>query len=75
VIRLSWSGWLLFVQLYPLWLCPFLLPNRPGFVHPNSDAGAEMFVDIGAYGAPKAAGYKSVETLRHLEKFVREHNG
>ena len=52
-----------------------MLPNRPGFVHPKSEAGAEMFVDIGAYGAPKAFSYKAIETQRHLEKFVREHNG
>jgi len=65
----------LLVQLYPLWLCPFVLPNRPGFVHPRNDTLAEMYVDIGAYGAPKASSYKAIETLRHLEKFVREHNG
>jgi len=63
------------VQLYPLWLCPFLLPNRPGFVRPSTDADAEMFVDIGAYGAPKTSSYKAMETQRRLEKFVREHNG
>jgi len=63
------------VQLYPLWLCPFVLPNRPGFVHPETDRASEMYVDIGAYGAPKASNYKAVETTRCLEKFVREHNG
>jgi len=63
------------VQLYPLWLCPFVLPNRPGFVSARTDTLAEMYVDIGAYGAPKTSSYKAVETLRRLEKFVRERNG
>ena len=63
------------VQLYPLWLCPFVLPNRPGFVHPRNNTQPEMYVDIGAYGAPKSSNYKAVETTRCLEKFVREHNG
>jgi len=63
------------VQLYPLWLCPFVLPNRPGFVHPKTGGESELYVDIGAYGAPKAATYKAVETTRCLEKFVHEHNG
>jgi len=36
---------------------------------------AEMYVDIGAYGAPKTSSYKAVETLRRLEKFVHDHNG
>jgi len=52
-----------------------MLPNRPGFVHPKVDKESEMYVDIGAYGAPKASSYKAVETTRCLEKFVREHNG
>lgn len=34
-----------------------------------------MFIDIGAYGAPKTTGYKAIETTRRLEKFVRDHNG
>jgi Delta24-sterol reductase len=61
-------------QLYPLWLCPFILPNNPGFVHPKGGE-SEMYIDIGAYGAPKVPGYKNVEVTRRLEKFVRESNG
>lgn len=62
------------LQLYPLWLCPFWLPANPGFIHPKGDQ-AKMFIDIGAYGAPKTTGYKAIETTRRLEKFVRDHNG
>lgn len=61
-------------QLYPLWLCPFWLPANPGFVHPKGNEGM-MYIDIGAYGAPKVPGYKAVETTRKLEKFVRDHDG
>ena len=61
--------------MYPLWLCPFVLPNNPGLVHPKDNKQAEMYVDIGAYGAPKTASFDGVETTRRLEKFVRDHNG
>lgn len=61
-------------QLYPLWLCPFWLPANPGFVHPKGNKGM-MYIDIGAYGAPKVPGYKAIETTRKLEKFVRDHDG
>lgn len=62
------------LQLYPLWLCPFWLPANPGFVHPKGNKGM-MYIDIGAYGAPKVPGYKAIETTRKLEKFVRDHDG
>ena len=58
------------LQLYPLWLCPFLLPNDRGMVHPNSNKDAEMYVDIGAYGEPKVSNYHPRETTRKIEQFV-----
>src|SRR6218665_3996961 len=61
-------------QLYPLWLCPFWLPANPGFVNPKGDK-ATIFIDIGAYGAPKTTGYKAIDSSRRLEKFVRDHSG
>jgi len=63
------------INLYPLWLCPFKLPNDPGFVHPKGGSETEMYVDIGAYGAPKVSNFDGVETTKRLEKFVSEHNG
>jgi delta24-sterol reductase len=67
------------IKLYPLWLCPFILPANPGLLQPKSskDAGNEptLYVDIGAYGAPKAPNYNSYEVTRRLEKFVADHDG
>jgi len=39
------------------------------------DTSSQMYVDIGAYGAPKTSNYKAFETTRGLEKFVHQHNG
>ena len=65
---------LLCFQMYPLWLCPFVLPNNPGMVHPKGDK-PEFYVDIGAYGAPKVPNYNSLETTRRLEAFVSSAGG
>jgi len=62
------------INLYPLWLCPFKCFDVPGFVHPNSGKD-ELYVDIGAYGAPKVDNYDCVLTTRRLEEFVRKVNG
>ena len=61
-------------QMYPLWLCPFILPPDEGLVHASGD-NDEMYVDIGAYGAPKVKNYNARETTRRLEKFVVENRG
>jgi len=63
-----------FIQIYPLWLCPFKLFNNPGFIRLDGERDL-MYVDIGAYGAPKQPSYRCVETTRRLEKFVRDHHG
>ena len=60
--------------MYPLWVCPFKLYNQPGFVHP-SQSKDEMYVDIGAYGAPKVKNYNNIATTRKLEAFVSKVNG
>ena len=60
--------------MYPLWLCPFKLPNDPGFVHPKTDE-EEMYVDIGAYGRPTVGNFDAKETTRRIERFVSQHNG
>ena len=60
--------------MYPLWLCPFMLYNKPGMVHPAGDRD-EMYVDIGAYGAPTAKGYDAIPTTRNIEAYVRKVKG
>ncbi|ETW04537.1 hypothetical protein H310_03771 [Aphanomyces invadans] len=62
------------VQVYPLWLCPFVLPSRPGMLQTNA-AGDTLFVDIGAYGVPHVANFHPVHTTRRIEAFVRDNDG
>lgn len=62
------------LNLYPLWLCPFMLFNNPGFIHAKGNAD-EMYVDIGAYGAPKAPDFKAVPATKAIEAYVRKVNG
>lgn len=61
-------------QVYPLWLCPFLLPPGRGMVHPKGQE-AELYVDIGAYGEPKVKHFEAKASTRQLEKFVRDVHG
>ncbi|KAK3089419.1 hypothetical protein FSP39_003484 [Pinctada imbricata] len=62
------------IEMYPLWLCPFMLYDLPGMVHPNTGKD-EMYVDIGAYGAPKAATWEAVKSTRAIEAYVRKVKG
>ncbi|XP_069693049.1 delta(24)-sterol reductase-like [Periplaneta americana] len=64
------------VQVYPVWLCPFILPNDPGMVHPADDR-EELYVDVGVYGVPKDTGkqYHAVNTTRAIEDFVAKVDG
>lgn len=62
------------IKMYPLWLCPFKLYNNPGMVHPKGDQD-EMYVDIGAYGSPKAINFDAIPTTRRLEAYVTKVNG
>lgn len=61
-------------QVYPIWLCPFILPSQPGLVHPKGDE-AELYVDIGAYGEPRVKHFEARSCMRQLEKFVRSVHG
>ena len=71
------------VNMYPLWFCPFWLPNQPGFLQKAVDtAGAhessldgQMYVDIGAYGEPRIPNFEFRPHTRNLEAFVRKHDG
>ncbi|KPP77311.1 delta(24)-sterol reductase-like [Scleropages formosus] len=62
------------IHVYPLWLCPFVLPSQPGMVHPKGDED-ELYVDIGAYGEPKVKHFEARASTRQLEKFVRDVHG
>ena len=68
--------------VYPLWLCPMLLPSvrrdspaARGLVHAKSKGNSEMipaqmFVDIGAYGAPRTPDFNVKKSLPVVEDFV-----
>ncbi|XP_067008969.2 delta(24)-sterol reductase [Anabrus simplex] len=62
------------VQIYPLWLCPFNLPNDPGMVHPAATR-EEMYVDVGVYGVPKTDSFECEKTTRAVEDFVAKVKG
>ncbi|XP_071850419.1 delta(24)-sterol reductase-like [Apostichopus japonicus] len=62
------------IKMYPLWICPFKLPANPGMVHPHSNQ-EELYVDIGAYGNPGTADFHYSDTVRRIEKFVRDRHG
>ncbi|XP_051788689.1 delta(24)-sterol reductase [Erpetoichthys calabaricus] len=62
------------VHVYPLWLCPFILRSQPGMVHPKGNED-ELYVDIGAYGEPKAKQFEAQASMKQLEKFVRDVHG
>ncbi|CAB3233134.1 unnamed protein product [Arctia plantaginis] len=63
------------IEVYPMWLCPFKVFNNPGQLKIKTTEDSQMFVDIGVYGVPKAKGFETVSSTRHIEKFVVEHNG
>ena len=69
-------------SVYPLWLCPMLLPSVPrrspaarGLVHAKAKGSSsvipsQMFVDIGAYGAPRTPDFNVKTSLPVVEDFV-----
>uniref|UniRef100_A0A9L0RPH1 Delta(24)-sterol reductase n=1 Tax=Equus caballus TaxID=9796 RepID=A0A9L0RPH1_HORSE len=62
------------IHVYPIWLCPFILPSQPGLVHPKGDE-TELYIDIGAYGEPRVKHFEARSCMRQLEKFVRSVHG
>jgi len=62
------------VRIFPVWLCPFKLPDNPGMLRPNSQE-EEMYVDIGIYGVPTTTTFHTRATSRRIERFVAEHRG
>ncbi|XP_067893059.1 delta(24)-sterol reductase [Heterodontus francisci] len=58
------------IKVYPLWLCPFILPSLPGMVHPKGDE-TELYADVGAYGEPRAKQFEAKASTRQLEQFLR----
>lgn len=65
------------VNVYPLWLCPFRLPNNPGMVHPADGLDVDMYVDIGVYGTVKVkrSKFHAERTTRQMEDVVVAANG
>ncbi|KAJ3600123.1 hypothetical protein NHX12_034073 [Muraenolepis orangiensis] len=63
------------IQVYPLWLCPFMLLPSRGMVHPRGPEKEELYVDIGAYGEPLVKHFQATASTRQLEKFVRDVHG
>nr|CAI5844807.1 unnamed protein product [Callosobruchus analis] len=63
------------VNIFPIWLCPFLLPQNPGMVHPKKMQDAELYVDIGVYGVPAVKHFRPKESTRKLEEYVKKVNG
>lgn len=61
-------------NVFPLWLCPFILPANAGMVHPKGDS-AEFYVDIGMYGVPKVDNFHPEKSTRKVEKYVTDVNG
>lgn len=61
------------VQVYPTWLCPFILPNDPGMVHPKTFS-EQMYVDIGVYGVPKRK-FDAKPVTRRIESLVADCDG
>lgn len=61
------------LNLYPLWLCPFRLPNDPGMLRTKEKTS--FYVDIGAYGTPTVPTFEGRATTRRLEAFVRKVGG
>ena len=51
-----------------------MLYNQQGLVHPRA-AEDEMYVDIGAYGTPKARHFSTIPSTRRLEDFVSKVDG
>lgn len=66
-------------KIYPVWICPFKLPNKTGLVHSLkshvNDTTIPIYVDVGIYGVPKAPNYKAADSTRIVEKYVTSVNG
>lgn len=64
------------INVYPIWLCPFNLPSNPGML--NFYGGGKtnrLYVDIGIYGVPKVDDFNPVTTTRKIEDLVVECQG
>ncbi|XP_055537754.1 delta(24)-sterol reductase-like [Wyeomyia smithii] len=63
------------VNVYPIWLCPFLLPRNPGMLMPSNGMDEDLYVDIGVYGVPKDRRFNASETTRAIEDLVEKSKG
>ncbi|CAJ0587020.1 unnamed protein product, partial [Mesorhabditis spiculigera] len=62
------------VDIYPLWLCPFVLPSLPGMIKQRTGKN-QLYIDLGVYGVTHVKTYEPRESTRRLEEFVRSVNG
>lgn len=66
-------------QIYPIWICPFKLPENKGMVHPPKTKRVNpvtpVYVDIGVYGVPKSPNFSAIESTRKIEKYVMSVKG
>jgi delta24-sterol reductase len=61
-------------QIYPLWLCPVVIPDVPSMI-PKGRAD-EKYIDIGIYGlTPKVKEYDLEKTTKKFEQFALENHG
>ncbi|KAL1493388.1 hypothetical protein ABEB36_011451 [Hypothenemus hampei] len=61
-------------NIYPIWLCPFILPNNPGMLMPKNNTKM-LYVDIGLYGVPNVKNFKPRDDMRKIERYVTEVKG
>ena len=62
------------MDLYPRWLCPCCIPKTPirGLFNPV-DGVEDMFIDVGAYGAPQSPrqGLRALRRVEHWATLTR----
>lgn len=61
-------------NVFPLWLCPFILPANVGMVHPKGN-DEKLYIDIGMYGVPKVNNFHPEKSTRKVEKYVTDVSG
>lgn len=63
------------LEVYPVWICPFKLPDNPGMLRSFRKNTESLYVDIGVYGISKAPKFSAKESIRKIEAFVAENRG
>lgn len=61
-------------EIYPLWLCPFVLHPNPGFLRQKSGRKL-MFCAVGIYGSCPNQNISPPEAIKKIEKFLCSNSG